>query len=382
MGKPIFIDGKEIALEGNKTVLQIARENGIYIPSLCYHPKLGPASMCRICVVEVEGVRALQPACSLVPLEGMKIRTASARVIEARKMVVDLLLANGNHNCLFCEVNGDCELQDAAYHLGRQYAELHVIAGSPAVQLGTAQMYTGSAVLSLGIEVPAFLVERREPRDDSAAFIMRDPNKCILCGRCVEGCNRLVVNEVLDFGFRGGHTKVICDSDKPMGESTCVQCGECVQLCPVGALIEKKRIGKARTWETRKVRTTCPYCGVGCQLELHVKGDQIIRVKGVDGAQPNQGHLCVKGRYGYDFIYSKDRLTTPLIREKDGFREASWNEALGLIATKFKQIIRESGPDAIAGVSCSRSLNEDSYNMQRLFREVVGTNNIDNCARV
>ncbi len=349
MGKPIFIDGKEIALEGGKTVLQIARENGIYIPSLCYHPKLGPASMCRVCVVEVEGVRALQPACSLIPLEGTKIQTASARVIEARKMVVNLLLANGNHNCLSCEVNGDCELQDAAYHLG--------------------------------IEVPAFVVEQWEDRDDSAAFIMRDPNKCIQCGRCIEGCNRLVVNEVLDFGFRGGHTKVICDADLPMGQSTCVQCGECVQLCPVGALIEKKGIGKARAWETRKVRTTCPYCGVGCQLELHVKGDQIIRVRGVDGAQPNQGHLCVKGRYGYDFIYSQDRLTTPLIREKDGFREANWDEALDLVASKFKQIIQESGPDAIAGVSCARSINEDSYNMQKLFRGVIGTNNIDHCAR-
>jgi len=350
MTQTIVMDGMEIPYEGNKTVLQIARENGIYIPSLCYHPRTGPASMCRICVVEVDGMRALQPACALIPKEGLKIQTASPRVLEARRMVVNLLLANGNHDCLSCEVNGDCELQDAAYHLG--------------------------------IETPAFLVEEWEERDNSAAFILRDPNKCIQCGRCIEGCNRLVVNEVLDFGYRGGHTKVICDADLPMGQSTCVQCGECVQLCPVGALVEKKGMGKARRWETRKVRTTCPYCGVGCQLELHVKGDQIIRVTGVEGAQPNQGQLCVKGRYGYDFIYSKDRLTTPLIREGNGFREASWDEALGLVATQFNQIIRESGPDAIAGVSCSRSINEDSYNMQRLFREVIGTNNIDNCARV
>jgi formate dehydrogenase major subunit len=348
--KTMFIDGVKIEFEANKTVLEIARENGIYIPSLCYHPKLGPAGMCRVCVVEVEGMRSLQTACSLVPTEGMKVRTASPRITEARKMVVNLLLSNGNHNCLSCEVNGDCELQDAAYHLG--------------------------------IEVPAFVVEQHEERDDSSAFIMRDLDKCIHCGRCIESCNRLVVNEVLDFGFRGGHTKVICDTDRPMGESTCVQCGECVQACPVGALIEKKGIGQARRWETRKVRTTCPYCGVGCQLNLHVKNDRIIRVTGVDGSQPNQGHLCVKGRYGYDFIYSKDRLTSPLIREGDGFREAGWDEALNLVATKFKQIIRESGPDAIAGVSCARSINEDSYNMQRLFREVIGTNNIDHCARV
>ncbi len=348
MGK-IFLDGKEIAFEGKKTVLQIARENGFYIPSLCYHPRLGPASVCRVCVVEVEGMRALQTACSLIAADGMRVRTASARVVEARKMVVNLLLANGNHNCLSCEANGRCELQDAAYRLG--------------------------------IEVPAFLVEQREEKDDSAVFILRDPNKCIQCGRCIEGCNRLVVNEVLDFGFRGGQTKVICDNDLPMGQSSCVQCGECVQLCPVGALIEKKSIGKARRWETTKVRTTCAYCGVGCQLYLHVKGDQIIRVTGVDGAQPNQGHLCVKSRYGYDFIYSKDRLTTPLIKAGDGFREATWDEALDLVASKFRQIVAESGPDALAGVSCARSTNEDSYNMQKLFREVIGTNNIDHCAR-
>lgn len=349
MSKTIFIDGKAITCVGDQTVLQAARAHGIYIPTLCYHAKLGPASMCRVCVVEVEGMRALQTACTLLPTDGMKIRTASARVLEARKMVVNLLLSNGNHNCLSCEVNGDCELQDAAYHLG--------------------------------IEVPAFVVEEREPRDESAAFIMRDGNKCIQCGRCIEGCNRLVVNEVLSFGYRAGHTRVICDTDLPMGASTCVQCGECVQLCPVGALIDKKAIGQGRPWETRKVRTTCPYCGVGCQLELHVKGDQIVRVKGVDGAQPNQGHLCVKGRYGYDFIYSPERLTTPLIREGDGFREASWDEALDLVAAKFKQIISESGPDAIAGVSCARSINEDSYAMQKLFRGVIGTNNIDHCAR-
>lgn len=349
MGRTLFIDGMEMPFEGDKTVLQIARENDIYIPSLCYHPKTGPASMCRVCVVEVDGMRGLQTSCSLYPTEGMSVWTASERVLEARRTVVNLLLANGNHNCISCEVNGNCELQDAAY--------------------------------SLGIEVPSFYVEQWEERDDSAAFIMRDPNKCILCGRCIEGCNQLVVNEVLDFGFRGGHTKVICDADLPMGQSTCVQCGECVQLCPVGALIDKKGIGKARTWETHTVRTTCPYCGVGCQLELHVKGDQIVRVTGVEGAQPNQGHLCVKGRYGYDFIYSKERLTTPLIREADGFREASWDEALDLVANKFTQIIQESGPDAIAGVSCARSLNEDSYNMQRLFREVIGTNSIDHCAR-
>lgn len=350
MSKTIFIDGREFAADGTKTVLQIARENGIYIPSLCYHPKLGALSKCRICVVEVDGTRNLQTSCSLVPSDGMKISTDSKRVIEARKMVVNMLLSNGNHNCISCEVNGNCELQDAAY--------------------------------KLGIEIPAFIVEEHVEKDDSSPFIIRDNDKCIQCGRCIEACNRMVVNEVLDFGYRGGHTAVICDGDKPMGESSCVQCGDCVQVCPVGALIEKKGVGKARSWETTTVRTTCPYCGVGCQLNLHMKGDQIVRVTGVEGAKPNDGHLCVKGRYGYDFIYSKERLTTPLIKDAKGeFQEATWDEALDLVADKFKQIIKESGPDAIAGVSCARSINEDSFYMQKLFRAAIGTNNIDHCAR-
>lgn len=366
MSNKIFIDGRKITCDDGKTVLKIARENGIYIPTLCYHPKFGSvrcddrqvhgnrqhdelSNKCRICIVEVEGMIGLQTSCSLMPIDGMKIYTDTPDVIEARKMVINQILTNGNHNCISCERNGDCELQDAAY--------------------------------KLGIETPPFIVEKSEKRDESAAFIIRDPNKCIECGRCIVGCNNMVGNGVLDFRLRDGRTKVICDHDVPMGESSCVQCGECVQLCPVGALIEKKAVGKARSWETRKVRTTCPYCGVGCQQELHMKDDQIVRIKGVEGAQPNNGHLCVKGRYGYDFIYSKERLTTPLIRENDGFREASWDEALDLVADKFKQIIKESGPDAIAGVSCARSINEDSFYMQKLFRAAIGTNNIDHCAR-
>lgn len=349
MSNKIIMDGRELVFEGEKTVLQVARENNIYIPSLCYHEKTGPANKCRICVVEVEGMRGLQTSCSIAATDGMIVETATEKVIEARKMVVNLLLANGEHNCMSCERNGDCELQEAAY--------------------------------KLGIEIPAFVIDEEVENDESSVFIIRDNRKCIKCGRCIAGCNQLVVNEVLDFGFRGGHTKVICDTDLPMGESSCVQCGECVQMCPVGALIEKKGLGKARTWEVEKVRTTCPYCGVGCQLELHVKDEEIVRVKGVEGARPNEGHLCVKGRYGYDFIYSNERLTTPLIKENGEFREAGWDEALDLVANKFKEIIKESGPDALAGVSCARSTNEDSYQMQKLFRGVIGTNNIDHCAR-
>ncbi len=367
MIKTIFINGREITCDDSQCVLEIAKENNIYIPSICYHPRLGHvrgderqtqnhkqhdelSNKCRMCLVEVEGMAGLQTSCDLFPTDGMTLRTDTANILDAQGSRVRELLSNGHHNCITCERNGDCELQDAAYHLG--------------------------------IDEPAYIIKEPREIDDSAAFIIRDNNKCVQCGRCIVGCNNLVGHEVLDFRVIDGKTKVVCDFNTPMGESSCVQCGECVQLCPVGALIEKKSVGKARRWETEAIRTTCPYCGVGCQLELHVKDEQIVRITGVEHAQPNQGHLCVKGRYGYDFIYSKDRLTSPLIKNSKGeFQEASWGEALDLVAKKFKQIIKESGPDAIAGVSCARSTNEDSYNMQKLFRSVIGTNNIDHCAR-
>ena len=217
--------------------------------------------------------------------------------------------------------------------------------------------------------------------EDNKHLIRRDFSKCIMCGRCVRACNEKQVNQAISIGYRGAHNKIVTRSDNAYSDSDCVFCGECVQSCPVGALVEKKAIGLARPWETRKVRTTCPCCGVGCQLWLHVKGGKIVKVTGVDGAAPNQGRLCVKGRFGYDFIYSPERLTTPLIKSGDGFREASWDEALDLVAHKLKETIEKHGADAIAGVSCARSINEDSYQMQKLFRAVIGTNNIDHCAR-
>jgi predicted molibdopterin-dependent oxidoreductase YjgC len=346
----ITINGKQVEAREGQTVLQAALAAGIYIPHLCYHEKVGVAGKCRACVVEIEGMRGLQTSCSVLAKEDMNVTTNSPTVLNAQRLVVDLMLSSGTHDCLACEQNGNCELQDAAYYLGIE---------RPSVQYG----------------------EINREFDISSEFIYVERNKCISCGRCVAACNNVVVNEVLDFGHRGHHTEIVFDADKKMGESTCVQCGECVQICPVGAIVEKKNKGRSRYWETQKVRTTCPYCGVGCQLELHVKDDQIVKVTGVEDAEPNKGRLCVKGRFGYDFIYSKDRLTTPLIKEKGQFREASWDEALGLIASKFKAIIEKDGPDAVAGVSCARSINEDSYSMQKLFRSVFKTNNIDHCAR-
>jgi len=346
----VTINGIRYEAQPGQTILQAARARNIYIPTLCYHEKTGASARCRACVVEVKGSPGLVTSCNTPVAQGMEIVTDSPRVMEAQRFVILLALSSGSHNCLMCEKSGACELQDAAYHLKIDPEEVKP---------------------DLDSHVP----------DESSAFIHVDRSRCILCGRCVEACSHLVVNRVIKVMGRGYEAHIGFDCDDPMGLSSCVQCGECTQICPVGALTSKKSIGRGRAWEVSKVRTTCPYCGVGCQLDLHVKDGRIVKVTGTEGASPNKGRLCVKGRYGYDFIYSGDRLKTPLIRENGEFREASWDEALDLVANRLKEIRDKHGPDVIAGVSCARSINEDSYQMQKLFRAAIGTNNIDHCAR-
>ena len=348
----LIIDGMSVEFPAGQTILEVARRAGIYtIPTLCYLKDTTATGACRMCMVEVEGARTLLPACATAAAPGMVIRTESPRIDAARTMVLELLLASGNHNCLVCEANGVCELQALAY---RYQVSTPSFANPPETQ---------------------YYLE------DNKHLIRRDFSKCILCGRCVRACNEKQVNQAISMGYRGEHNKIVTRADLTYSESDCVFCGECVQSCPVGALVELKAIGQARPWETRKVRTTCPYCGVGCQLWLHVKNGKIVKVTGVEAGAPNKGRLCVKGRFGYDFIYSPERLTMPLIKTNGEFREASWDEALDLVADKLKDTIAKHGPDAIAGVSCARSINEDSYQMQKLFRAVIGTNNIDHCAR-
>jgi formate dehydrogenase major subunit len=347
----VTIDDREVSAQERQTILDVARQHGIYIPSLCYHRKTGQAGRCRICVVEVEGVRALQTACSTVVRDGMVVRTDTPAVMDVRRLCVNLLLANGHHNCLSCEQNGDCELQDAAYHLG--------------------------------IEVPAFRVEEPEAEiDRSAEMIVRDPRKCIQCGRCVVGCQSVVVNGVLDFGYRGAHARVICDHDLPMGESSCVQCGECSQLCPVGAIIDKKAIGKGRAFDLEQVDTTCPYCGVGCQQTLHVDRarNRIVRVTGRE-VPPNDGMLCVKGRYGYEFPSSPKRLTYPMIKKNGVQERVSWDEALDYTASRIRDLVGTHGPDVFSAFGSGRITNENNYAIAKFARAVIKTNNVDHCAR-
>jgi predicted molibdopterin-dependent oxidoreductase YjgC len=221
--------------------------------------------------------------------------------------------------------------------------------------------------------------------DESSEGIVRDLNRCIECGRCVRACNNTVMNEVLDFAYRGSHSRLVCDDDLPMGESSCVQCGECVQVCPVGALTFKLARGKARTWETESTKVTCPYCGVGCQIDLQTKDNKVLGAYAHEkywDKQPNKGMLCVKGRFGLDFVNSSERLRTPMIRKNGQLEACSWDEALDFAADKMKSIKADHGADSIGFLCSAKVTNEENYAMARLARAVIGTNNIDHCARL
>jgi len=305
-------------------------------------------------VVEVDGVQGLKESCALEVKDGMAVRANTPAVVAVRRMIVDLLLADGHHNCLSCEACGHCELQDMAYRLGIERSS---------IQVNTAP----------------------EPLDESSEGIVRDANRCILCGRCVTACNNTVMHEVLDVGWRGGHAKIICDDDKPMGESSCVQCGECVQICPVGALTFKSTRGLGRSWETEKKTVLCPYCGVGCSIDVHFKDGKYMWALGTENnweKLPGQGMLCVKGRFGLEFLNSQERLKTPLIRKNGKLEPASWDEALDLVASRLKDIRSRHGIGSIGCLASAKVTNEENYAMMRFARAVIGTNNVDHCARL
>ena len=335
------------------TVLKAARAAGVDIPTLCHDPELESPGACRLCVVEIPGMRNLPASCVTTVAEGMEVRTDSQAVVEARQTILELLLANHPVDCLTCGKNGNCRLQDYAY------------------------LY--------GVREDRFQGEKHSyPPEEDNPFIVRDMNKCILCGKCVRMCAEIQGNNVVDFAYRGFNTKVAPALDGGLAgpDSNCVFCGNCVSVCPVGALAERDMLGKGRYWEIERVRSTCPYCGTGCTLDLNVRDGRVIGVTSVEDGDVNGRALCVKGRFGYGFINHPDRLRTPLIKRDGQFEEATWDEALALIAGRLGTVKHDHGPGAIGVFSSARCTNEENYLMMKLARAVFGTNNVDHCARL
>lgn len=338
------IDGQPVVAEEGMSILEAALANDIYIPHLCYHPDLESVGACRLCGIEVDDGPMVM-SCMMPAREGIDVKTDSPTIYRARKVAMELLIMDHDMDCLACEAADDCELLRVASYLGVQPEQL-------------------DDLRPLG---------RQLPIDASNPFFQFDPNKCILCGICVRTCKEIVGLGALGFINRGINTVIGTFGDKGFVDSICESCGECVSRCPVGALVPKKPEVVAR-----QVRTTCAYCGVGCGIYFGVKGDKIVTARADRESPANQGSLCVKGRYGFNFVNHPDRLTAPLIKKDGEFVEASWEEALELIASKFKD--RKGGK--FAALTSAKCTNEDNYAVQKFARAVMGTNTVDHCARL
>src|SRR3984957_5504131 len=384
----IIIDGAGHQIEPGERLVDAINRIGVKIPQVCYHPQLGPIQTCDTCIVEVNG--QLVRACGTTAANGMSVLTASAKASAAQHEAFDRILGNHLLYCTVCDNNnGNCTVHNTTALLKVEHQ-------------------------SIPFRNKPYEVDKTNP------FYRYDPNQCILCGRCVEACQNLQVNETLSIRWEDPHPRVLWDGGKPIGESSCVSCGHCVTVCPCNALMEKSMIGEAgfmtaiphqaldgmidivkgiepelgygkilevsevesamRKSRIRRTKTVCTYCGVGCSFDIWTKDRHILKV------EPGEGHAngvstCVKGKFGWDFVNSADRLTKPLIREGETFREASWDEALSLVARKLSEIKREHGPDALAFIASSKCTNEEAFLMQKLARAVIGTNNVDNCSR-
>src|SRR6185503_1541768 len=333
---------------------------GVEIPHLCYKEGMRPDGNCRACVVEIKGERVLAPSCCRKPAPGMEVTTDSARAVASQKMVLELLLS------------------DIPQERHRLDSELDRWAKA------------------LKVGKPRFSPRHQPKADLSHHGIAVTLDSCIQCTRCVRACREEQVNDVIGYAFRGEHSKIVFDQDDPMGASTCVACGECVQACPTGALMPAREAGLEKV--DKKVDSVCPFCGVGCQLTYHVqKSSNVIKfVTGRDGPS-NHNRLCVKGRYGFDYVQHPQRLTKPLIRKpglkktshftvdpanwKEAFREATWEEALNVAAEGLKRI-RDKDRFALAGFGSAKGSNEEAYLFQKLVRTGFGQNNVDHCTRL
>lgn len=347
----IVVNDRPVEARGGDTVLDAATRAGIHIPTLCHMDWIESVGSCRICLVELPEVDDLVSACTHPVRDGLKVRTDNEKLRDYRRTTLELILSNNSVDCLNCERRGSCELAKLCY-------EYDVVPDR-------------------------FEGEKKEyPKMTDNPFFEMDHGKCVLCGRCVRVCDQLRFCSAIDFSERGFDTKVGPPFDRSLTEGTCEFCGQCVDACPSGALTAKMRLGRGRDVDLETTSTICTYCGVGCRLLIHTNGDQIVDVSPDEEAPVNDIRLCLKGRFGFDFVNGEDRLKVPLIKENGSFRETTWEEAMDIVTSNLKRIKEEHGPDALAGLSSAVCTNEENYLFQKFMRAVMGTNNVDHCARL
>jgi len=350
----IEIDGLPTTVDAGTSILRAARQTGVDIPKLCATDSLQPFGSCRMCLVEVEGRKGYPASCTTPVEEGMKIRTQTGELAKIRRNVMELYISDHPLDCLTCTANGDCELQDISGAVGLRE-----------VRYG----FDGDNHLDGGI-------------DSSNPYFQFDASKCIVCSRCVRACDEVQGTFALTIEGRGFGSKVSAGIDEGFLASECVSCGACVQACPTATLMEKSIVDNGQP--DHVVETTCAYCGVGCSFQAEMKGDQVVRMTPSKDGQANHGHSCVKGRFAWGYASHRDRIMSPMIRDKtsDPWREVGWEEAIGFAAKRFKQIQEEYGRKSIGGITSSRCTNEEVYVVQKLIRAAMGNNNVDTCARV
>lgn len=336
----ISINGQKISTQAGITILQAARQAGIDIPTLCDHPALSPAGACRMCIVEVKGQRNLQTACTFPVTEGMEVQTDSPQTVKARKLVLDMLFSERNHFCPYCEMSGDCELQSLGYRYGLDH--------------WVFPTYT-----------------KRFPLDASHKYYLMEHNRCILCGRCIRACDELVANHTLGLRQRGNESMIHADANIPLGESSCVSCGTCVQICPTGALSDKRSAFMGRDSQTRKIKSICSHCSVGCGMEIITRGGNILRLKGDWDAPINRGLLCIHGRFE-PMNDDRQRISKPMLRHKGTLTAITWKQAIQTLA---KQIGATDAKETGLLVT-SHATNEALYLVNKLFRLELKVSNM------
>jgi formate dehydrogenase major subunit len=378
----LTIDGREVSVPAGTSVLRAASEAGIQIPKLCATELLDAFGSCRLCLVQIEGMRGYPASCTTPVSAGMKVTTQNAKLADIRRGVMELYISDHPLDCLTCPANGHCELQDMAGAVGLREVRYGYEEGANHVYAFVPERENQEAAIHGRTPQQKRSNPLFAPKDESNPYFTFDPSKCIVCSRCVRACDEQQGTLALTIQGRGFDSKVAPSQNQDFMDSECVSCGACVQACPTATLSEKSLIEKGQA--EHSVTTTCAYCGVGCSFRAEMKGEEIVRMVPNKDGGANHGHSCVKGRFAIGYATHKDRILKPMIRAKisDPWREVSWEEAINHAASEFKRIQTKYGRDSIGGITSSRCTNEETYLVQKLVRAGFGNNNVDTCARV